>query len=404
MLLRSAPQAFCKGLRTCMDTLARTCEILHQLVSFPTVSSDSNLDLIAYTANLLSDAGATLSISRDVSGTKANLFATLGPSGDGGVILSGHTDVVPADPSEWTNDPFCLTERDGRLYGRGTCDMKGFIAAAVAMAPQFAGAGLSRPLHFALTYDEEIGCFGARALMDEIASAGIHPAVAIIGEPTGMGVIEGHKGCYEYTTEFIGLEGHGSQPDKGANAIEFATRYVARLLDLGEGLKKRAPVGSRFDPPWTTVQVGRMAGGTARNVIARSCAVDWEMRPVTVEDAAFVKRNLDTYVEAVLLPAMRAVSPNCGIITHVIGEVEGLQVVSDSEAREIVCGLTGCDNADVVPFGTEAGLFQAAGISSIICGPGSIAQAHKPDEFIAIDQLAACLAMLDKLRLTLAKE
>ena len=385
-----------------MDMLARTREILGQLVAFPTVSSDSNLELIAYAADLLSDAGATLSLSRDDSGTKANLFATLGPAGDGGIVLSGHTDVVPADPSEWTNDPFTLTERGGRLYGRGTCDMKGFIAAALAMAPRFAQTGLSRPLHFALTYDEEIGCFGARALVGEIANAGIRPSVAIIGEPTGMGVIEGHKGCYEYTTEFTGLEGHGSQPGKGVNAVEYAARYVSRLLDLGEKLKVRAPAGSRFDPPWTTVQVGRMSGGTARNVIAGGCAVEWEMRPVTAADADFVKKDLADYVDSVLLPAMRAVAPGGGIVTHVIGEVEGLQVVSQSEARDIVCGLTGCDHADVVPFGTEAGLFQSAGISSIICGPGSIAQAHRPDEFIAIDQLAACLEMLDKLRLRLA--
>jgi acetylornithine deacetylase len=385
-----------------MDALVRTRDILEQLVAFPTVSADSNLELITYAADLLSSAGATLSLSRDESGTKANLFATLGPPGDGGIVLSGHTDVVPADASEWTSDPFAMTERDGRLYGRGTCDMKGFIAAALAMAPRFAQAPLARPLHFALTYDEEIGCFGARALVEEIAKAGVRPAVAIVGEPTGMAVIEGHKGCYEYTTEFTGLEGHGSQPGRGVNAVEYAARYVGRLLDLGERLKDRAPAGSRFDPPWSTVQVGRMTGGTARNVIARSCSVEWEMRPVTTEDAAFVKRDLADYVDTVLLPAMRAVHPESDVVTQVIGEVEGLQVVSDSEARDIVCELTGCSHADVVPFGTEAGLFQSAGISSIICGPGSIAQAHKPDEFIAIDQLAACLEMLDKLRAKLA--
>jgi acetylornithine deacetylase len=380
-----------------MDTLSRTREILGRLVAFPTVSSDSNLELIAYAADLLSDAGATLNLSRDESGSKANLFATLGPAGDGGIVLSGHTDVVPANPEEWA-DPFVLTEREGRLHGRGTCDMKGFIAAVLAMAPRFAELELARPLHVALTYDEEIGCFGARALVDEIARAGIRPKVAIIGEPTLMGVIEGHKGCYEYTTEFSGLEGHGSQPDKGVNAIEYATRYVSRLLDLGERLKERAPAASRFDPPWTTVQVGRIAGGSARNVIARNCTVEWEMRPVTPGDADFVKQDLGAYVEGVLLPSMRAVSPEAGIVTHVVGEVEGLQVVSESEARDIVCELTGCNHADVVPFGTEAGLFQAAGISSVICGPGSIAQAHKPDEFIEIAQLAACLEMLDKLR------
>jgi acetylornithine deacetylase len=386
-----------------MDMLARTREILARLVAIPTVSSDSNLELIAYSGELLSDVGAAISLSRDETGAKANLFATIGPNGDNGIVLSGHTDVVPADPAEWTTDPYILAERDGRLYGRGACDMKGFIAAVLAMAPRFAEGRLARPLHVALTYDEEVGCFGARALVGEIAKSGIRPSVAIIGEPTSMGVIEGHKGCYEYTTEFSGAEGHGSQPDKGVNAVEYAARYVSRLLDLGERLKGRAPAGSRFDPPWTTVQVGRMTGGKARNVIAGDCAVEWEMRPVTVDDAAFVKLDLRDYVDTVLLPAMRAVSPACGIVTHVIGEVEGLQVVDESEARAIVCELTGHNHADVVPFGTEAGLFQSAGISSIICGPGSIAQAHKRDEFIAVDQLAACLEMLDKLRLKLAR-
>jgi acetylornithine deacetylase len=281
--------------------------------------------------------------------------------------------------------------------------MKGFIAATLALAPRFAEAELARPLHFAFTYDEEIGCFGARVLMKEIAGAGIRPSVVIIGEPTSMRVIEGHKGCYEYTTEFTGMEGHGSQPDRGVNAIEYAARYISRLLDLRERLKERAPANSRFDPPWTTVQVGAISGGTVRNVIAGSCAVEWEMRPVTGDDAAWVKNDLATYVDNALLPAMRAVSPDCGIVTRTIGEVEGLQVVDESEARDIVCELTGCDHTDVVSFGTEAGLFQAAGISSIICGPGSIAQAHKPDEFIEIGQLAACLEMLDKLRLKLAR-
>ncbi len=386
-----------------MDALERTCAILGELVAFPTVSSEGNLELITYVADLLSDAGATLSFSRDETGAKANLFATLGPQGDGGIILSGHTDVVPADAAEWSSDPFTLTRRGDRLYGRGTCDMKGFIAASLALAPRFAEAELARPLHFAFTYDEEIGCFGARVLMKEIAGAGIRPSVVIIGEPTSMRVIEGHKGCYEYTTEFTGMEGHGSQPDRGVNAIEYAARYISRLLDLRERLKERAPANSRFDPPWTTVQVGAISGGTVRNVIAGSCAVEWEMRPVTGDDAAWVKNDLATYVDNALLPAMRAVSPDCGIVTRTIGEVEGLQVVDESEARDIVCELTGCDHTDVVSFGTEAGLFQAAGISSIICGPGSIAQAHKPDEFIEIGQLAACLEMLGKLRLKLAR-
>ena len=381
-----------------MQLLARTQEILGELISFPTVSADSNLELIAYAADLLSEAGAALSISRDETGAKANLFATLGPHVDGGIVLSGHTDVVPVDDQEWTGDPFVMDERGGLLYGRGTCDMKGFIAACLAMAPAYAKLDLKRPVHFAFTYDEETGCFGARALMAEIAKADFRPSVAIIGEPTSMRVIEGHKGCYEYTTEFIGREGHGSQPDLGVNAVEYAVRYIGKLLDIGEHLKGRAPPQSRFDPPWTTIQVGRIAGGAARNVIAGRCEVEWEMRPVQDTDVSFVKSDIEAYVDGVLKPAMKAVSPGADVITHTIGEVEGLQVASESEARDIVFELTGSAEADVVAFGTEAGLFQAAGMSAVICGPGSIEQAHKPDEYIALDQLQACLDMLDRLK------
>jgi acetylornithine deacetylase len=377
--------------------LARTRNILADLIAFPSVSSASNLELIAYAADLLSDAGATISVGRDGSGSKANLFATLGPAGDGGIVLSGHTDVVPVDGQDWASDPFAMAERDGRLYGRGACDMKGFIAACIAMAPHFAALDLRRPLHFAFTYDEEIGCFGAQALVAELARAGIRPAIAIIGEPTEMRVIEGHKGCYEYTTEFTGLEGHGSQPDRGVNAIEYAARYISRLLDIGEKLKGRAPAGSRFDPPRSTVQVGHIHGGAARNVIAGQCAVEWEMRPVRKDDADLVKADLGAYVDTVLRPAMQAVSPAADIVTRTIGEVEGLQVVPESEARDIVCELTGANSCDVVAFGTEAGLFQAAGMSAVICGPGSILQAHKPDEYVSLDQLAACMTMLDRL-------
>ena len=385
-----------------MTSLAQTRAILSDLIAFPTVSSESNLELITYAADLLSSAGATLSLSRDESGTKANLFATLGPAGEGGVILSGHTDVVPGAGQDWTSDPFVMDERDGLLFGRGSCDMKGFIAAALAMAPRFADSDLKRPLHFAFTYDEEVGCMGARALVGEIERMGVKPSVAIIGEPTSMRVIEGHKGCYEYTTEFTGLEGHASRPELGVNAVEYATRYITRLLDLRESLKARAPAGSRFTPPWTTLQVGRIAGGVAHNVIAGQCSVEWEMRPVQAGDADFVKRDIGTYVDTVLRPAMHSVSPQADIVTRTIGEVAGLQVVDESEARDIVFELTGTTEADVVAFGTEAGLFQALGMSVVVCGPGSIAQAHKPDEYIALDQLSACLDMLDRLCVKMA--
>lgn len=381
-----------------MQTLDRTRDILRDLIAFPTISSDGNLELVAYAAELLSNAGARLSIARDETGAKANIFATLGPEGDGGIILSGHTDVVPVEGQDWTTDPFSMTERDGLLFGRGACDMKGFVAACLAMAPRFAEVELTRPLHFALTYDEEIGCFGARALVREIAAMGIRPAIAIIGEPTGMGVVEGHKGCYEYTTEFAGLEGHGSNPDRGVNAVEYAARFASRLLELRDSLKQRASPTSRFDPPWPTLQIGRMTGGAARNIIAGQCTVEWEIRPIRISDADFVKHEIDAYVADTLLPAMREVYPEASIVTHVIGEVEGLAVEDQSEARDLALSLTGEPGATMVPFGTEAGLFQSAGISAVICGPGSIAQAHRPDEFIAVDQLASCIGMLERLR------
>ena len=381
-----------------MPDIARTREILADLVAFPSISSASNLDLIAYASDLLGAAGARLSVIRDESGTKANLFATIGPDGDGGIVLSGHTDVVPVDGQDWTSDPFALREAEGRLYGRGTCDMKGFIACCLAMAPEFAARELRRPLHFAFTYDEEVGCFGARALMAELARAGVRPSAAIIGEPTMMRIIEGHKGCYEYTTEFRGLEGHGSQPDRGVNAVHYAVRYIARLLELAEELKRRAPAESRFQPPWTTLQVGRFEGGAARNIIAGHAVVEWEMRPVQPADADYVKENIQAYIDDVLKPAMKAVSAEADIMTHVIGEVEGLEPVAESEARRIVSELTGLSEAEVVAFGTEAGLFQRAGISAVICGPGSIDQAHKPDEFVSVEQLASCLSMLERLK------
>jgi acetylornithine deacetylase len=378
-------------------TLDDTRSILADLVAFPTVSADSNLELVAYASDRLSSLGANISLSLDETGGKANLFATIGEECDGGVVLSGHTDVVPVEGQQWTSDPFQLIERGGRLYGRGTCDMKGFIATCLAMAPRFAEAELKRPLHMAFTYDEEVGCLGGRALARELKQASFRPSVAIVGEPTLMRVIEGHKGCYEYTTEFTGLEGHASRSDLGVNAVEYATRYITRLLELAEEVKGFAPEDSRFTPPWTTLQIGRIQGGIARNVIAGHCEVEWEMRTVQTGDADFIKDRIEAYAEDVLKPAMKRVSPDADIVTHTIGEVEGLQVASRSEAREIVSELTGATEADVVSFGTEAGLFQSCGISTVICGPGSIRQAHKPDEYIELSQLQVSIDMLEGL-------
>ncbi len=380
-----------------MENLQRTTEILADLIAFPTISADSNFDMILHMAGLLEDAGARCEVMSSPCGTKANLFGTLGPDRDGGILLSGHSDVVPVADQAWTRDPFFMDADDGLLYGRGTCDMKGFIAATLAMAPYFAELVQDRPVHFAFTYDEEVGCLGARQLANTLAERGLIPGVAIIGEPTEMRIIDGHKGCNEYTTHFNGLAGHGSLPDHGVNAVEYAVRYVNHLLGLKDVLRARAPKNSPFDPPWTTVNVGALIGGVAHNVIAPSAHVDWEMRPVQPGDAEFVKESLQRYCETELLPKMREVHPGAYITTDVIGEVIGLIPTEENEARRIVSELTGANSSDVVAFGTEAGLFQALGTDVVVCGPGSIEQAHKADEFISVEQLAQCLGMLERL-------
>lgn len=382
--------------------LSDTVALLRDLIAFPTVSEVSNLDMIAYLAHVLESHGARVDIFHDEIGHKANLFATIGPEVDGGIVLSGHSDVVPVAEQDWASDPFELIEHDSHLYGRGTCDMKGFIAAATAMAPIFAEQVRDRPLHFAFTYDEEVGCFGAQALVDSLKAKGIRPGVAIIGEPTSMRIIEGHKGCYEYTTHFSGLAGHGSAPDRGVNAVEYAARYINRLLALKDALRERAPSDSRFDPPWTTINTGSVKGGVAHNVIASNASIEWEMRPVQASDASFVKDDLRQYCRDVLLPAMQSICPDANIVTEVIGEVDGLEPAEMNEAKAILMELTGANGAELVPFGTEAGIFQQYGMSAVVCGPGSIDQAHKPDEYVSLDQLQQCLDMLERLGSKLA--
>ncbi|UWS00993.1 acetylornithine deacetylase [Phaeobacter inhibens] len=377
--------------------IEQTTRILSDLIAYPTVSADSNLEMIAYLANRLEDCGARVDVMFDASGQKANLFATLGPDTDGGIVLSGHSDVVPVTDQDWTSDPFKMEERDGRLYGRGTCDMKGFIAATLAMAPEFAAQISRRPIHFAFTYDEEVGCIGAGHLVQALRERGLKPRLALIGEPTSMRVVEGHKGCHEYSTRFQGLEGHGSDPGRGVNAVEYAARYVSRLLDLRGDLQQRTPPDSRFDPPWTTLNIGALNGGSAHNVIASKAQVDWEMRPVQPSDADHVKETMARYCRDTLLPAMQAIYPEASIETEVVGEVAGLTPTTQNEARELMADLLGSNAAELVPFGTEAGLFQELGMDVVVCGPGSIAQAHKADEYLSLDQLSQCLTVLNRL-------
>jgi len=386
------------------DILLQTAiDLTKTLVEMPTVSTDSNMAVIRFLQDYLHQLGARSQVTQDATGTKANLWTTFGPDIDGGVVLSGHTDVVPIEGQDWTSDPFTLRGGDGKLFGRGTCDMKGFIACALAVAPHFARADLKRPLHFAFTYDEETGCLGAKVMLAALRDSGRRPAVCIIGEPTGMKVIEGHKGCCENTTTFRGLEGHGSMPSVGVNAVEYAARYIGELLRIADDLKPRAPTHSRFDPPWTTINVGAISGGVAHNVIPNVCTLDWEFRPINRDDKSYVRARIETYADTVLLPQMQAVYPEAAIQIDYVGDVDGLDPMPDSEAVTLVQELTGGNSVELVPFGTEAGLFQDLGISTVVCGPGHIAQAHKPDEFVELAQLDACLAMLMRLLPKLAR-
>lgn len=372
--------------------------LLAEFIAFPTVSSDSNLAMIDRLAALLEDAGARVWTQGDPGGTKANLFATMGPEdARGGLLLSGHTDVVPVADQAWSSDPFEMVERDGLLFGRGACDMKGFIAVAVDLAVRVDPATLRQPLHFAFTRDEEVGCVGAKALVDVLKERGIRPDRAIIGEPTEMKVIEGHKGCCEVQVHVTGREGHGSRPDLGVNAAEFAMRYATHLLGLQPALEARAPEGSPFTPPWTTINLGKIAGGTVFNVIPGKAEVEWEMRPVTPADRDFVLAEMETHVRDVLVPQMQARDPGTGMETVIAGDIDALLPSPDNTARDAILALTGTNESGTVAFGTEAGIFQSLGTDVVVCGPGSIAQAHKPDEYVSRAQLAQCMDLLDGL-------
>ena len=372
-------------------------KILSDLIAFKTVSGEDNNSLINYCDEILKKLGATSFKTFDDEKKRVNLFATIKskkPNGKKPVILSGHTDVVPVSKS-WSTDPFKATIKDDKLFGRGSCDMKGFIACTLAYAPIYAKENLNRDIHFSFTFDEETACQGAPLLIKELKNRGIIDGICIVGEPTNMKIIDAHKGCYEYTTYFEGLAGHGSAPEKGVNAVEYATRYISKLMDLREILKSKVPKNSVFDPPYTTIGIGGISGGIARNVIADKCRVDWEMRPVIKEDGEFVHNELNEFVNKELLPEMKKIFPKSSIKKEIIGEIIGFNRVNKSEACEFISNLTGDNSREVVSFGTEAGLFQEIGISTVVCGPGSIEQAHKVDEFIVLDQIKKCLILLD---------
>ncbi len=372
-------------------------KILTDLIAFKTISGEDNSSLIEYCDNILKSLGAESFRTFDDEKKKVNLFSTFkakNSSSKKPIILSGHTDVVPVSKG-WTSDPFTATIKNDRLYGRGSCDMKGFIACVLAYAPIFSNSNLDRDIHFSFTFDEETACLGAPILIKELKKKGIDNGICIIGEPTNMKIIDAHKGCYEYTTYFEGLAGHSSQPQKGVSAVEYAAKYVNKLIELRTKLKEREPKNSIFDPPYSTLQVGGIFGGIAHNVIADKCHVNWETRPVVKEDGVFLNSEIDKYAKEILLPEMKKVFPNSSIKKKIIGEVIGFDRFKDSKACEFVSNITGDNSREVVSFGTEAGLFQEIGISTVVCGPGSIQQAHKIDEFIELNELKMCLRFLE---------
>ena len=375
-------------------------KILSDLIAFKTISGEDNNSLINYCDEILKKLGATSFKTFDDEKKRVNLFATIKskkPNEKKSVILSGHTDVVPVSKS-WSTDPFKATIKDDKLFGRGSCDMKGFIACTLAYAPVYAKENLNRDIHFSFTFDEETACQGAPLLIKELKNRGIVDGICIVGEPTNMKIIDAHKGCYEYTTYFEGLAGHGSAPEKGVNAVEYANRYISKLMDLRKILKSKVPKNSVFDPPYTTIGIGGISGGIARNVIADKCRVDWEMRPVIKEDGEFVNNELNEFVNKELLPEMKKIFPKSSIKKEIIGEIIGFNKEEKSKAVNLICNLTGDNSRDAVSFGTEAGLFQELGISTVVCGPGSIEQAHKIDEYVSFDELKLCLKMLIDLK------
>ena len=372
-------------------------KILSDLIAFKTISGEDNNQLIDYCDKILKKFGATSFKTFDEDKKRVNLFATLKAKKSNGkvpIILSGHTDVVPVSKG-WSTDPFKAVIKEDKLYGRGSCDMKGFIACTLAYAPIFSKSELDRDIHFSFTFDEETACKGAPILIQELKKRDFKNGICIVGEPTNMKIIDSHKGCYEYTTYFEGLAGHSSQPHKGVSAVEYASRYVNKLIELRQKLKDREPKDSIFDPPYSTLQIGGIFGGIAHNVIADKCYINWETRPVVKEDGVFLNTELDKYANEVLLPEMKKVFSKSSIRKEIIGEIIGFERIKNSEACEFISNITGDNSREVVSFGTEAGLFQEIGISTAVCGPGSIEQAHKIDEFIKLEEINKCLKFLE---------
>lgn len=386
-----------------MPTQMTPTEMLAKLVSFPTEPHASNWPIIHFIRDYLAEHGVESRIVPSPDGTKANLFATIGPTADGGVVLSGHTDVVSVEGQDWSSDPWTLTERDGKLYGRGSCDMKGFDALALALVPEMLKAGLKRPIHLAMSYDEEIGCIGAPFMIAEMVRQGIRPSAVIVGEPSMMQVVTGHKGGTRLQTTVRGYAVHSSRMDLGVSAVMVAARLITWHEDQMNARASRIDPETPFVPPYATFHSGIVHGGTGTNITAELCSFSSEFRVIPPENPMEDYQRYMAYIRDVIEPPMKAKSPKAGIDVDLICSVPPLKPEAEGEAERLARRLTGDNGSHVVAYGTEGGQFQQVGWSTVVCGPGDIAQAHQPDEFIAISQLAAGEAFMRKLMAGLSR-
>jgi acetylornithine deacetylase len=380
-------------------TLMTTEEILAALVAFDTTSRESNIPLIEWCEDYLDRFDVPYLRVDYEGGRKTNLYATIGPDVAGGVVLSGHTDVVPVDGQDWSTDPFQLITKDHMHYGRGTADMKGFLAVALAMVPQFKSKLLKRPIHLAFSCDEEVGCRGVRPLVEHMRDHLKRPAAVIVGEPTSMQVVNAHKGATRFSTEVIGHESHSALTQNGVNAIMVAGEIIHEISNLRQELIEIGDPTGRFDPPYSTIHIGTISGGTAQNIVPKQCAFGWETRLLPTADRDFVPRRIEL-LQQKLEPAMKAVSPLASIVTVKSNEVPGLAPEQDSPAEQLALHCSHSNGTHTVSYCTEAGLFKSIGIPAVICGPGNIEQAHKPDEFIAAEQLRMCETFMTRLAAT----
>ena len=372
-------------------------EMIRQLIAFDTTSRNSNLELIYFVRDYLAGLGVESELIQGDDAEKANLFATLGPTDRPGIALSGHTDVVPIDGQEWDSDPWTVIEQDGKLYGRGTCDMKSFVAIALAQVPRFLEADPKTPIHLCFSYDEEVGCLGVRPMLKQLAAREIRPMMAIVGEPTDMKVINAHKGKLSYTCHVRGMECHSSLAPTGVNAIEYASRLIGKLLEMAERKAKEGPFDEEYDIPHTTVHTGVIHGGTALNIVPKDCTFQFEFRYLPEEGGAALLKEVQDYAFTVLQPAMQRIDADSGFRFEELSAFPGLDTPTDHDVVQMAKALTGANATSKVAFGTEGGLFSQHDMPAVICGPGSIEQAHKPNEFVALEQIALCEAFMERL-------